>query len=67
MMYKCSIGDLSSPVSAPFQYKSGIHTYNAKRSTFIHNPQRCSQNLAGGANFFSRFRKLHVAKSHPLF
>ena len=38
MMFKCSIGVLPSPVSAPFQYNSVIHTHNTRRSKFIHTP-----------------------------
>ena len=36
MMFKCSIGVLPLPVSAPFQYNSVIHTRNTRRSKFIH-------------------------------
>ena len=38
MMFKCSIGVLSLPVSALFQYNSVIHTHNTRRSKFIHTP-----------------------------
>ena len=38
MMFKCSMGVLSPPVSAPFQYNSVIHTHNTRRSKFIHTP-----------------------------
>ena len=38
MMFKCSIGVLPLPVSAPFQYNSVIHTHNNRRSKFIHTP-----------------------------
>ena len=40
MMFKCSIGVLPLPVSAPFQYNSVIHTHNTGRSKFIHTPIR---------------------------
>ena len=38
MMFKCSIGVLPLPVSAPFQYNSVIHTHNTRSSKFIHTP-----------------------------
>ena len=38
MMFKCSIGVLLLPVSAPFQYNSVIHTHNTRSCKFIHTP-----------------------------
>ena len=38
MIFKCSIGVLPLPVSAPFQYNSVIHTHNTRRNKFIHTP-----------------------------
>ena len=32
MMFKCSIGVLSLPVSALFQYNSVIHTHNTRKN-----------------------------------
>ena len=65
MMFKCSIGVLPLPVSAPFQYYPVIHTHNTRRSKFIHTPIGRSE---ATYRAFSYFLKLYLSKcSHRCF